>query len=103
MTRDPEFQAKGVTICHNVEEVLEAVKDTDPDDVFVAGGQQVYEALLPYCTVAHVTYIDYAYEADTHFVDLDQDPQWVMDVESDEETYFDLCYTFRRYVKKEQV
>ena len=87
----------------NVEEVLDAVKDTDPDDVFVAGGQQVYEALLPYCTVAHVTYIDYAYEADTHFVDLDQDPQWVMDVESDEETYFDLCYTFRRYVKKEQV
>ena len=103
LTRDPEFQAKGVTICHNVEEVLDAVKDTDPDDVFVAGGQQVYEALLPYCTVAHVTYIDYAYEADTHFVDLDQDPQWVMDVESDEETYFDLCYTFRRYVKKEQV
>lgn len=100
LSRDPEFQVKGATVCRSVEEVLEAVKVYNPEDVFVAGGQQIYEALLPYCTSAHVTYIDYSYEADTYFVNLDQDPDWVMNLESEEETYFDLCYTFRHYIRK---
>ena len=38
------------------------------------GGQSIYEQLLPYCDVVHVTRIDQAYEADTYFPDLDQKP-----------------------------
>ncbi|MGL6219738.1 MAG: dihydrofolate reductase, partial [Lacrimispora sphenoides] len=44
-----------------------------------------------------VTYIDYMYSADTHFPNLDQDLTWEMAAESDEQTYFDLCYTYRMY------
>ena len=43
------------------------MKKYPTEDIFVAGGQEIYEQFLPLCDVAHITYIDYAYEADTHF------------------------------------
>ncbi|MFQ8913565.1 MAG: dihydrofolate reductase, partial [Waltera sp.] len=52
------------------------------------------------CDVVHVTRIDQAYEADTYFPDLDQKPEWKITAESDEQTYFDLEYTFVRYERK---
>ena len=48
-----------------------------------------------------MTFIDYAYEADAFFPNLDEDPQWVLDLETEEATYFDICYTFRRYVRRD--
>ena len=99
LTRNADYKVKGATVCHSVEEALEAVKDFPTEDVFVIGGREIYEAFLPYCDTAHITYIDYAYQADTYLHDLDRDPAWRMDLESEEETYFNLCYTFRRYVR----
>ena len=52
---------------------------------------------MPYCDVAHVTYIDYEYEADRYFVNLDIDKDWKLVLETEEETYFDIPYTFRLY------
>ena len=57
----------------------------------------IYRAFLPYCDTAHITWIDYEYMADTWFPDLDKDPDWEVTADSDEQTYFDLCYEFRRY------
>ena len=47
--------------------------------------------------VAHVTKIDFAYDADAHFPDLDADPAWEITADSEEQTYFDLEYYFYRY------
>ena len=44
--------------------------------------------------------IDYEYEADAYFPDLDRDPDWEKKEESDEMTYFDIPYTFARYERK---
>ncbi|MCI8886511.1 MAG: dihydrofolate reductase [Hungatella sp.] len=100
LSRDPKYGVKGAKCFTSVEAVLEAVKEVPGEDVFVAGGGEIYRAFLPFCHTAHVTYIDYAYEADTYFPNLDKDPEWVMDLETEEATYFDLCYSFRRYVRK---
>jgi dihydrofolate reductase len=56
--------------------------------------------MLPYCDTAHVTMIDYAYEADAYFPNLDKDPEWEITADSDEQTYFDIPYTFLRYSRK---
>ena len=96
LTSQPDFEAERVdAVCHNLEELRAAVKD-DPD-AFVIGGAEVYEQLLPWCDTVYVTKIDYAYEADTYFPDLDRDPQWELAEESAEQTYFELTYTFRTY------
>ncbi len=64
------------------------------------GGDSVYQLLLPYCDLAHVTKIRHAYEADTYFANLDESGEWEITGESEEQTYFDLEYTFVRYERK---
>ena len=97
LSRDETYQVKGAKVLHGVEEVLEYIKDRKPEDVFVIGGESIYRQFLPYCKTAHVTWIDYRYDADTRFPDLDQEPGWHLAEESEEQTYFDLCYYYRRY------
>lgn len=97
LTRDPECRVKGAVVCHSLEEVLEFLESYESGDIYIIGGDSVYEQFLPYCDLAYVTYIDFAYEADTWFPNLDRDPEWTMTEESDEQTYFDLCYTYRTY------
>lgn len=45
LTRDPAWSAAGVHVAHGVAEAL-AIADTLPGDVMVAGGGEVYAALL---------------------------------------------------------
>ncbi|HJC47353.1 MAG TPA: dihydrofolate reductase [Candidatus Lachnoclostridium pullistercoris] len=97
LTRDPEYEVKGALVCRSVDEALEKLKNYPSEDIFIAGGEEIYRAFLPFCDVAHITYIDYAYEADTFFPDLDRDPDWKMILAGEEQTYFDLCYEFRLY------
>lgn len=100
LTRNPDYKAKGAVVCHSLSEAMAELGKYPEKDCFIIGGQSVYEQFLPYCNTAHVTYIDYMYSADTYFSNLDQDPSWEMTAESDEQTYFDLCYTFRMYQRK---
>ena len=69
----------------------------DSQDVYIVGGESVYEQMLPYCDTAHITKIDYSYQSDAYFSNLDMDPEWHITADSDELTYFDLEYTFTKY------
>lgn len=100
LTSDKNYQVKDAVIVHSIDEVLEELKKYDDNEIYVIGGGKVYEELLPYCDVAHVTKIDFAFEADTHFPNLDEDPEWKITAASDEQTYFDLEYTFVKYERK---
>ncbi len=100
MSHDPEYSVKDAIVVRSVEELLEEVKKYDTQDVFVIGGGTIYKQLLPFCDTAHITKIDYSYEADTYFPNLDEDPEWEIETDSDEQTYFDLTYRFVKYVRK---
>ncbi len=100
ITRDQEFKVKDAIVVHSVEEALEITKKYRDDDIYVIGGDSVYQQFLPYCSIAHITKIDYSYHADTYFPNLDQMEEWRLAEESDEHTYYDLTYTFCRYERK---
>lgn len=97
LTRDKNFTDPDAIIVHSIDEVLEKVKEYNTDDVYVIGGESIYRQLLPYCSLVHVTKIDYAYQADSYFPDLDGMDEWEITGESDENTYYDLEYSFVRY------
>ena len=97
LTSDENYQVKGTVVVHSIEEMVEELKKYDEEDIFVIGGESIYRQLLPYCKKAYITKIDHAYQADTFFPNLDQDPQWQMTKISDEQTYFDLEYVFTIY------
>lgn len=100
LTRDPDYRVKDAIVCHSMEETLELLKQYDPEDVFIIGGDSIYHQFLPYCDLVHVTKIDHVYEADTWFPNLDELPEWQITADSDEQTYFDLEYRFLKYERK---
>jgi dihydrofolate reductase len=97
ITYNPNYEKEGVIVCHSVHEALEELKKYDRHDIYVIGGETIYRQFLPYCSVAHVTKINYSYEADTYFPNLDEDSNWSETDSSDEKTYFDLEYYFKKY------
>ena len=52
---------------------------------------------MPYVDTAFITYIDYSYQSDKYLENLDKSADWKMIVESEEQTYFDVEYYYRRY------
>lgn len=97
LSRNPEYKVSDAVVVHSVEELLEELKNYNSEDVYIIGGDSIYQQMLPYCDVAHVTYIEHSYQADSYFPNLEADPDWVMTAESDELTYFDITYYFRKY------
>lgn len=62
---------EGVTVVNDVDALLKTLSGLNPEDVFVIGGQSVYEQLLPYCESVLVTKIFADREADAFFPNLD--------------------------------
>lgn len=92
-----DYTVRGGVVVHSKEELFEELKKYPDKQVFVIGGGAIYEMLLPYCKIAYVTKIDYAYQADTYFPNLDKLDNWRLIADSDEHTYFDLEYYFLKY------
>ena len=97
LTGNSSYQVKDAVVVNTIDEILEEVKKYDSEDIYVIGGESVYRQMLPYCDKAYVTRIDHAYQADTYFPNLDEDPEWEMTKVSEEQTYFDLEYVFTIY------
>lgn len=100
LTGNPEYDVKDAVIVHSKEELLEELKKYDTDRVYIIGGESVYRMMLPYCDTVYVTKIDRAFQADTFFPDLDEMDEWVMTEESEEQTCFDLEFTFTKYERR---
>lgn len=102
VTNNVNYKApEGVIVVHSAKEALEKANEYKDMEIYNIGGGQLFKSMLEYCDVAYVTYIDHVYEADTHFMNLDEMPEWTLESESEEKTYFDLSYWFRKYVKKQ--
>lgn len=100
LTRDSSYRIKDAIVCGSLEESLEKLAEYPSDSIFIIGGRSVYEQFLPYCDTVHVARVDYEYAADSYFPNLDQSSDWKMALETEEQTYFDLCYAFRMYRKR---
>jgi dihydrofolate reductase len=57
---------------------LKRLLDGVDEEVFVAGGAEVYRSLLPHCDSAEITRVGTVHQCDTHMVDLSQHG-WVLD------------------------
>lgn len=100
LTRNEKFDVRGGIIVHSEDELIDKIREIKDKNVFVIGGGEIYKMLLPYCRYAHVTKINYSYEADTWFPNLDKLDNWELVGESDENTYFDLEFYYYKYENK---
>ena len=102
LTTDTHYAVPGAEVVHTLEEALAFLAPYDQEDIYVIGGESIYRQFLPYCDTVHVTWMDYTYQADTWFPDLDADQEWYIAADSGERTYFDLPYEFRLYKRKQE-
>ena len=111
LTRDKHYTCESnedspVIICHNKTEVFQAIEmftnDTgtfSTDNVWVIGGEQIYNLFLPYCTSCIVTMVkkQEKKQADTFFPNLDEYDNWKCSViqvsENDPITFYQYCNT----------
>ena len=87
LTHDKNFKAGDAIIVHSMEKLREELKKYPSEDIYVIGGETIYKQLLDDCDVAHITKIDYAFEADAYFPNLDEMPEWKITQDSEEQTY----------------
>ena len=97
LTRNPDYQVEGAIVVRSDEEIQAELAKYDSEKIFVIGGESIYKKMLNMCDVAYVTKMDYAYDADAHFPNLDEMDNWELAEAGDEETYFDLEYAFCTY------
>lgn len=99
LTRDKNYNVKDAIVLHSLEDLREELKKYPSEDIYVIGGETIYRQLLDDCDVAHITKIEFAYDADAYFPNLDELPEWKITADSEEQTYFDLEYYFYKYEK----
>lgn len=98
LTHDVRLKTNGSIVVHSVPELLDALKDYNSDDVFVAGGGNVYRQLIDKCRTAFVTKISGDYGADTFFPCLDKIPGWRM-LKSKTSSYEGVDIKYCKYIK----
>ena len=87
----------GIVVCNSLDELAAHLKQYDPNDVFVAGGQQVYEMLLDYCDYAYITKIFAAPQVDRFFPNLDALDNWELVATSETKSHGDVQFCFCEY------
>lgn len=101
LSRSGALKYKDADVADSPQEALRLAKKY-PGNIYVIGGAQCFAGMLPYCEEIEVTYVEYRYEADVYFPNLDKMPEWVMVSESEEQTYFDTVFYFRKYARRKE-
>jgi dihydrofolate reductase (trimethoprim resistance protein) len=68
LTRDKDFNFGGCEIAHSMEEVFELSKDEE--EIFIFGGEQIYNMFLPFVEKMYITKIHHEFEGDTFFPEV---------------------------------
>lgn len=96
LSHNTKYKCKGATIINSMETMLAVLKRYSNDSIYIIGGESIYRQFMPYITTAHLTEIDYAYDADAFLPEFKAD-EWELAETSSEQTYFDLVYYFKKY------
>lgn len=98
LSRNPDYHPEGGEVYADLEHLMEQV--TDSENTYVVGGASVYNALIDRCDKAYVTKIDAAYPADCWFPNLDEDPNWEIQEESEELEHEGVKFHYVNYCRK---
>ncbi|GAA1608858.1 type 3 dihydrofolate reductase [Kribbella sancticallisti] len=69
VTRQPDWSAEGVEVAHTLDDAL---KFADGNDLYVAGGGEIYRQALPYADRLELTEVDQSPAGDVTFPDFDR-------------------------------
>ena len=100
LTSDREYVVNGAETVHSGKELDELLKNTDTDEVMIIGGGKVYRDFLSKCDTCYITKIYKSFDADTYFVNLDEDRDFEIVWQSGINEENGISYEFFEYRRK---
>ena len=97
LSDNPTLRIEGVTILNSLDELLSHLEQYESADIFIIGGQAVYELMLPYCSAAYITQFNARAKADKHFPNLSKSKEWKLANRSAPVESKGFTFTFDRY------
>lgn len=92
LTTRPGLETPDVIACSSLAQLAKLLDEYGKNEIFVAGGENVYRQLLPYCDTALVTKVNADGDAAKFFPNLDEIPGW--ELSSQTETRHSNGYDF---------
>ena len=77
------FEVEGVKTYDSVNELRANLNDEKKN--FIIGGSKIYEALLPYTDILHISHVRGTYDGDVYFPEIDFSEWEIMEKENYEE------------------
>ena len=101
LSQDETHNYEGVDNVHDFNEFLVRIaKKATNEDVYIIGGASIYRQTLPYVNKVLLTKVDADGEAELFFPNLDNDPNFVLEKESEPEEDNGYMIKFCTYVNK---
>lgn len=73
LTSDKNYKVENALVVHSEEELLGLLKLFKSNDIYIIGGQKIYEMMMKYCDNLIITYLFKEYEHDAKFPDIEVD------------------------------
>ena len=100
LSRNESYKPEGVAVVHSIPELMECLKQYAGEDIYVAGGGDIYKQLLPYCDTLYLTKVHGRFEADTRLEELEKlEEDYSLVWESDEQEESGLTYHWQTWKK----
>ncbi|MAR99860.1 MAG: diacylglycerol kinase [Nitrosomonadales bacterium] len=97
ITRNTLLRISGVEVVNSLEEAISMVKK--PNEVFIIGGEQIYQSALPLATHLYITRVHGDFDGDAFFPNYDQN-EWKIIAREDLISEEKLKFSFLRYERK---
>ncbi len=97
VSRDKNYQAPDCEVNNSLEDLLHWAK-SQPEEIFVIGGGQIYKQALPFAEKLYLTLVDDSPLADTFFPDYSRD--FVQVKSSEQKEYKGIKYKFTEYERQ---
>lgn len=77
LTRDKNYKADKVSIIHSLDDIFKLNDENRFGELFVIGGAELFNEMLPFASRMYVTKIDHIFKSDTFFPEFNRD-EWII-------------------------
>lgn len=95
-----ETNVRGAKTFSDIEDLKKEALNYPTEQVNIISSEKLYKAFFENLDIVHVTKVDYSYNVDAYFENLDKRDDFVITADSDEMYCFDIVYSFLRYERR---
>jgi len=94
LTKQVDYKVEGALIVNNISELTKLLDDSKRN--FVIGGSKIYEELLPFVDILHISHIKGTYTGNVYFPNIELDKNYI---KLEEKEYNDFVYCSYKKIK----